>query len=369
MKVLFLIDCLGSGGAQRQMVNLAIGLSGKGHHVDFFVYFPKLNHFQKELESSGIKLFSVQKKGKFGLNVIMTLHKLIKESKYETVLSFLDTPNFYAEFSTIGLKVKLVVSERSMYPTGKLSPRLFFLQQLHHLADLITVNSYHQNERMLKEFPWMRNKLVTIYNGVDLNIFKVLAQSNPIDDMHLKIIAIASVSRKKNAKILIEALKLFINRYGNFIKVTWVGKMNIAGEGDKYFREASDLLMEYGLNDHWTWLGESTNIPSLINSHDVLVHPSYFEGLPNVICESLACGRPVFASKVCEHPILIEEGKTGYLFNPNNPDELAEKLYRYSQLDSYDKQNVRDNARQFAEKAFSLDNFITSYEQILMLPT
>ena len=46
MKILCVIDSLGSGGAQRQIVNLACGLKKKGHDVDVFVYFPEFSFFR-----------------------------------------------------------------------------------------------------------------------------------------------------------------------------------------------------------------------------------------------------------------------------------------------------------------------------------
>ena len=158
MKLLFVIDCLGSGGAQRQLVNLAIGLVNNNHSIDFFVYYPQINPFRNILKINGIRIYSSEKRNKIGLNVIIKLRKIIKRGRYDGILSFLDTPNFYAEIATLGPKhIPLVVSERSVYPTGKLPIRLRCLHQFHRLANFITVNSNHQKERMLvqkRQFPF-----------------------------------------------------------------------------------------------------------------------------------------------------------------------------------------------------------------------
>ena len=56
MHLLFVIDCLGSGGAQRQMVNLALGLIQRSHSVEFFVYYPHKDHFEGLLKAAGIQI-------------------------------------------------------------------------------------------------------------------------------------------------------------------------------------------------------------------------------------------------------------------------------------------------------------------------
>ncbi len=54
MKLLFVIDHFGSGGAQRQMVNLALGLSRRGHDVEFLVYYPEFDFFRARVDEAGL---------------------------------------------------------------------------------------------------------------------------------------------------------------------------------------------------------------------------------------------------------------------------------------------------------------------------
>jgi glycosyltransferase involved in cell wall biosynthesis len=51
-----------------------------------------------------------------------------------------------------------------------------------------------------------------------------------------------------------------------------------------------------------------------------------YEGFPMVIREAFACGKPVIASKLGAMAELVEDGKTGLLFEPGNPEDLAEKI-------------------------------------------
>jgi glycosyltransferase involved in cell wall biosynthesis len=120
------------------------------------------------------------------------------------------------------------------------------------------------------------------------------------------------------------------------------------------------------LNEQWDWLGERSDIPDLLQAHTALIHPSFYEGLPNVVCEALACGLPVLASDVCDHPYLVEEGVRGFLFNPHSPDSIAEainKLY----LASHDRRcQMSADARAFAEENLASAIFTDNYEKLFL---
>jgi glycosyltransferase involved in cell wall biosynthesis len=66
---------------------------------------------------------------------------------------------------------------------------------------------------------------------------------------------------------------------------------------------------------------------------DVLVLPSYGEGLPNVVVEAMACQRPVIATKVGGIPEAVVDGKSGMLVDPGNTIALAEAMMRLAEDD------------------------------------
>lgn len=361
MKLLFVIDSLGSGGAQRQMVNLACSLKMRGHHVELFTYHPG-GHYRSYLDDHGVFVHFFPKGSRFSLTPILDLGTLLRRQYFDIVLAFMDTPNFYVEIASIGLKrTKVIVSERCMYPPGRLPFALRLLQECHRLADAITVNSHHQRERMVREFPWMNNRIKAIYNGYDLTAFRpsnILAVSTP----QLSLLAISSVSFKKNSLSLAKALVICRDEYHLKVHVDWIGSLEVSGEGTSPMRQTNALLEQAGLTDWWTWLGERVDIPEQLANHDALIHPSYIEGLPNVVCEALACGRPVLASNVCDHPILIQDGVSGLLFDPTSPQDIAQAIFRFSRKDQSARDSMGVKAREYAEKILSVDRYTDDYE-------
>ncbi|PKP40931.1 MAG: hypothetical protein CVT96_07360, partial [Bacteroidetes bacterium HGW-Bacteroidetes-13] len=96
MKILCVIDSLGSGGAQRQLVNLAIGFKEKEHEVSFLVYH-NLNFFQKQLDEAQIKIHYIVEPNY--LKRLLKFRKFLRRGNQDAVLSFLEASNFMCEIA------------------------------------------------------------------------------------------------------------------------------------------------------------------------------------------------------------------------------------------------------------------------------
>jgi len=67
-------------------------------------------------------------------------------------------------------------------------------------------------------------------------------------------------------------------------------------------------------------------LPGVINEASVFVFPSRVEAFGLTCAEAMACGRPIVATNLASGPELIEDGISGLLADPSNPDDLAEKI-------------------------------------------
>ena len=108
-----------------------------------------------------------------------------------------------------------------------------------------------------------------------------------------------------------------------------------------------------GLGDHVAFLGRMTEADTLaeIARSDILVLPSFMEGLPIVLMEAMALGVPVVATRVAGIPELVEDGLGGLLFTPSRWDELAACIERLltdrSLRDSFAEHGKRKVADEF----------------------
>jgi glycosyltransferase involved in cell wall biosynthesis len=128
---------------------------------------------------------------------------------------------------------------------------------------------------------------------------------------------------RKGVDALIEALGLLAQRPGGapLLAAVGIGEMRPALEA---------RVRELGLGDRVRFAGKVAHdeVAWWIAAGDVFVLPSLSEGLPTVVCEAMACARPVVATAVDGTPEIVEEGETGFLVPPRDPAALAAALGR-----------------------------------------
>jgi glycosyltransferase involved in cell wall biosynthesis len=105
-------------------------------------------------------------------------------------------------------------------------------------------------------------------------------------------------------------------------------RLVIVGNGSE--RSACAELVRGAGADDLVWLpGERNDIPSLMRAFDVFVLPSLGEGISNTILEAMASGLPIVATRVGGNVELVEEGATGALVRPSDPEAVADALESY----------------------------------------
>lgn len=132
------------------------------------------------------------------------------------------------------------------------------------------------------------------------------------------VLAAGRLSPEKGFGVLAEAADA-ICRENPFASVV------IFGEGQLRC-ELEARVVSLGLRGRVVLPGFRTDLDSLISGADVVVLPSYTEGLPNVALEASAAGVPVVATSVGGTPEVIADGTTGILVPPGQPSAIAEKV-------------------------------------------
>lgn len=97
---------------------------------------------------------------------------------------------------------------------------------------------------------------------------------------------------------------------------------------EKYEHELHSLAAALGLHDAVRFAGHQSDPIPWLDALDVVVLPAHVEGLPLVLVEAMALGKPVVASAVGGVPELIEDGRSGLLVRPGDADALAAAIAR-----------------------------------------
>jgi glycosyltransferase involved in cell wall biosynthesis len=366
MKLLLVIDHLGLGGAQGQMAELACGLARRGHAVELFSYIPQHDFFLRRVLDEGITVHSYRKDRGFSFGVIGAIASLLRARNFDLLISFLNNPNIYAELASLASqRTRVVVSERCSYHDDRSPLAANGRRVLHALADHVVTNS-ETHASWLRNKRGLRTKVSCIYNGLDLQAL-VSTRDTPAGGASLRLLAVGRVCEQKNPLNLVAALRNFHRKHGYVPQVNWAGKQEASGGGERYVARVNELLQGLPeISARWHWLGEQVDMPSLLRRHDALIHPSFYEGLPNAACEALAAGLPVLISDVCDHSRLVTEGERGFLFNPADPQSIAASIEKLAELDAEGWRALSRNARSYAETHLGVAKMVDSYESLFM---
>jgi sugar transferase (PEP-CTERM/EpsH1 system associated) len=112
-----------------------------------------------------------------------------------------------------------------------------------------------------------------------------------------------------------------------------------------------------------TFLGASDDVPQLMRAMDVFVLPSVAEGICNSLLEAMATGTPVVATAVGGTPEVIEDGRSGILVRPEDPQGLSEQLAALC-ADSNRRGELGAGAIRRVREAFSMESMIRGYQRL-----
>jgi len=218
-------------------------------------------------------------------------------------------------------------------------------------------------------FHWLKRKLdkvITVYNGVDLEEFNLGAKENKIWkefalDSGIPLVGI--VGRLDTWK----GHEYFLEAAAQVMKEIPETKFLIVGEdidqNKKQEIKLRNLAEKLRLTDNIIFTGPRNDIPEIMLSLDIFVLSSLKEHFGRVIIEAMACGKPVIATNAGGVPEIVKDGYTGILVPPRDSDALARAIIDLSK----DKKKVElmgGRGRKRAEELFSIEANVKKIEQV-----
>jgi glycosyltransferase involved in cell wall biosynthesis len=105
------------------------------------------------------------------------------------------------------------------------------------------------------------------------------------------------------------------------------------------------------------------NFLDYLNRIKLLVLPSYYEGLPNIVLEAMACGTPVLSTPVGAVADIISNNETGFIMADNQPQEIAANILHA--LKHPNLQVISQNANAFVQAEYSYEAMTAKYNELL----
>jgi len=324
-RVLIVIDGMEVGGSQGQVVQLLRGLDRRRWAPEL-AFFRDDSSLADAVRRDGVPVHFVPKRRRVDLPFLFAYARLLRERGFALVHAF----SLTAELATVlarplaRRRPVLVASERSFALDR---PAWFWWLKRLALARSAAViaNSRSGAAATARRTRMPAAMFEVVANGVDLPAAMPAAEREALRrdlgvpaDRTLALF-VGRLVPVKNLPCLLRALAS--------LPADARPRLALAGDGPERERIAR-LAPELGLGDGVRLLGERGDAVRLMQSADLLVLPSHFEGLSNALLEAMAAGCPVVASAVGGTPELVDDERTGLLFPAGDAGALAAAIAR-----------------------------------------
>ncbi|MHB8255415.1 MAG: glycosyltransferase [Acidiferrobacter sp.] len=195
------------------------------------------------------------------------------------------------------------------------------------------------------------SRMMTIYNGVDVDRYK----PGPPRAEFCPVVRIGAVGRlvpEKDYPTLLAALAILKAENVRFFA-------EIAGDGP-LANDLKDLARALGLRDVLAFRGSCDNVPAFLRDLDIYVLSSRHEGLPLAVLEAMATALPVVATRITAIPEVIEDGLTGVLVPPGDPQAMAAAI-RALAKDGRKRRLLGEAAMVEVRKTYTIESTSRSY--------
>lgn len=360
MKVALLVDSLGFGGAQRQIINLAIELKKEGKEI-FFLRYRENDFYFDLLQGEGITPLLIR--GNSPVVRELKLRKTLTGISPDVVISFMDAPSFYASLASFGKKWVLITSERVAKEDSFLSNKMKLIKKVQaKKSNYIVCNSYAAEKIWSKFEPVTRVKLRTIYNIINVPKCKI-SSSN---DEKCRVIVAARYEKVKNIQGMIEAVDKLTNDDKNRLEIHWYGKENVALNDESELTKARALLFEKNLENCIFLHPATSDIYSIMAQADYVGLFSFAEGLPNAIIEGMFLHKPIIMSTVSDYEVLVN-GDNGFTYNPNDIDEISNVLHKIINQSKEERASMGECSYKKIQKICSKEKVMKEWNALLRI--
>jgi len=284
--------------------------------------------------------------------------KLIKKEKPDMVITFTIKPNLYGGLACILKKVPYMLNITGLGTA---------LENEGILAKMLTAFYRTVSKKATCVFfQNMGNKQFLQEKGVALNNARMIAGSGinltehtyevyPSEEKGITFLALIRVMKDKGIAEFLAAAKEIKAKYPQV-------NFSLAGEYEEETKALYEPQIEELKRDGvLKYYGYIHNIHEVITESHILVHPSYHEGLSNVLLEAAACGRPVLATDVYGCRETLISGVSGITFEARNTDSLVQAMETILSYSPEERAEMGIQGRKHVEAVFDRNIVVQTY--------
>lgn len=359
IRILHSIDTTGPGGAETVFVNLVKGLD-----VQKFKSFAVIRGpgwVCDTLRSHGVEPIFVQSKGGFNLGYLRDLVRLIREYRIDIIQSHLLGSNLYCCLAGMICRVPVISTFHGFVDTSDQERFMALKTRIINLGSRkIVFVSDGLRKQFLYSYGFSRKKSVTIYNGVDTEVFHPKRDTSIREKLGLQkgnilIGAVGNIRPAKGYDLFLQAAKIVHDKHPEC-------RFVVAGQGSgKLYDSLLQLRKELNLEEVFFFLGFQDDAPLFLNNLDIFCLPSTSEGFSIATIEAMACGLPVVATRSGGPEEILYDRKSGVLVLPDG-ESIAQGLIWHLKNQ---KSRCIDCTIEIVNKNYSSVSMVKQYENLL----
>lgn len=277
--------------------------------------------------------------------------KIIRTIEPNLVLTYTVKPNIYGSLACQFTKTSYmnnITGLGSVLQSDSIFAKLIlFLQKIAYKKSKCV---FFQNSDNYKTFVdkkvITRTQPIRLLPGSGVNLKLHSFEEYPIEEIPVKFVFISRIRKDKGIDELFQAVRDVKETYEDRVEFHIIGWY----EEEKYKTIIEKLSLENLIIYHGKKMQEEVH--EILKSCHCIVHPSYHEGMSNVLLEAAATGRPIIASNIPGCMETFSEGKSGYGFEVKNPMDLEETLKEFIELPYEKKAEMGVCGRRKIEKEF-----------------
>jgi glycosyltransferase involved in cell wall biosynthesis len=378
LRICFTADSRYAGGAERYVALLASGLDRD--RFDPFILAKQgegLDGWCAEIVSAGIPVIRVPMNLPFRPSHVIPVLRALSESRAHLVHMNIPGP-YDGQMGLLAPLARLagtprVVATEHLPRVGRLWKRAMVKGFAYRFVDRVVTICGSNVDPLVSHQRVSPEKIDVVYNGIpsdygsQRDAIRVAVRNElRLDGPTVGIVFVGSLIDRKGIGTLADALAGLAveSQPDGANNPPW--RLFVVGDGeerDRYVRRVTQM----GLGDHVVFMGPRSgrDVERLLCGLDLLVVPSFMEGMPYVILEAMACSLPIVASGIDGIPEAIPDGEAGILVEPGDARALGLAMKRF--IDSRDlRAAVGRNGRERFKRLFTLDRHVARMEQLYM---
>lgn len=321
MRILHTESSLGMGGQEYRVLQEAQGMETRGHKV--VVAAPQGSQLAALAEQRGLQVKTTSSGNRGWITLIPSYLRIMKQCEIDVVNTHGSLDSWTASIAgRISSRRPIIIRTRhKSTPVSRTWRHRLLYGRLPHV---VTTTGEAVRQELMTGNRLSPSQVISIPTGVDLERFHPqspdasLRKSLGLGNQGPLIGAVTFLRPEKGMTVLIEAVGWLKKRFSTLECV-------IIGDGGEK-AVLLDCIRKLGLEHCVHLVGFRQDVPALLAILDVVVIPSFEEGIPQSLTQALAMERPVVASAVGGVPEVVQDGVTGLLVPPRDPVFLAEKI-------------------------------------------